>query len=402
MNIGIDANCIIFDRSGFGRYARELIKNILKYDQKNHYFLYASFIRKPERRKILDDLVSQANSKNATVKIIPIPAAWKEFLTGFPISSKNFIRENLDLYFAPHYAGIPVKGFEHNIVSIQDLVFMKYPEHRGRRLSRYYLKRTKIALKNCEQIIASSGSTKKDLIELLDVPKEKIEVVHLGVDPDFSVSKNAVKSREIINQYVVRDKKYILSVSTLEPRKNLKTLIKAFSLLPHQFKRDYQIVLVGASGWNNRELKETIQDYNLQDKVTFTGFVPDEHLAQIYSGASVFVFASFYEGFGLPPLEAMAAGTPVICSNTSSLPEVVGRAAVLFDPADEEALARSLEKVLRTPKMVERLIRRGLTQAKKFSWKKTALQTVAIFNQQRKSETTRKSKKQHFGKITRS
>ncbi len=381
MKIGIDANCIVFDRSGFGRYALNLVENVLKVDQINHYFLYASFIRKPERRKILDDLVTAAKNNNVKVKIIPIPARWKELLTGFPISLRNFIKEDLDLYFAPHFAGIPVKGFDHNIVSIQDLVFMKYPEHRGHRLSNYYLRRTKIALKNAEQIIASSRSTKNDLIELLDIPKEKIDVVYLGVSKDFMVNKNVIKTNEIIAKYIPKETKYILSVSTLEPRKNLPVLIKAFSLLPNRLKQEYKIVLTGGKGWNNRELQDTIENYNLTDKVISTGFVPDRDLPYIYNRASVFAYPSLYEGFGLPPLEAMASGTPVVCSNKSSLPEVIGKAGILIDPTNEGELAHALEKVLTSRKISEQMIKRGLKQSKKFNWKKAAVETIAVFNQ---------------------
>jgi glycosyltransferase involved in cell wall biosynthesis len=381
MNIGIDANCIVFDRSGFGRYAKNLVENILKIDRQNHYFLYASFVRKPQRRQILEEIVFKAQAKNVTIKILPIPAAWKEFLTGFPIDLKYLIKDDLDLFFAPHYAGIPVKGFDNNIVAIQDLVFMRYPMHRGHRLSNYYLKRTKIALKNCEQIIASSISTKKDLIELLDVPKEKIEVVYLGVSSDFKGKPNKKLAEEKVARYIPKKTQYILSVSTLEPRKNLGLLIKAFSLLPHQLRRDYKIVLTGAQGWNNKELLRTIAGYNLTEKVIFTGFVPDEDLPYIYSEASVFVFPSLYEGFGLPPLEAMVCGCPVITSNTSSLPEVVGKAGILIDPTKEEDLARALKKVLTSKTLPAKMIKKGKIQARKFSWVKTAQETVTCFNQ---------------------
>lgn len=383
MNIGIDANCIVFDSSGFGRYARNLVENILKIDRQNHYFLYASFIRKPERRKILEEMVAKAKAKNVTIKILFIPASWKEFLIGLPFDLKYLIKDDLDLFFAPHYAGIPLKGFENNIVAIQDLVFMRYPLHRGSRLSKYYLKRTKIALKNCEQIIASSASTKRDLIELLDVPKGKIEVVYLGVSPDFKVKPNPKLAEEIVGRYLPDTTKYILSVSTLEPRKNLTLLIKAFSLLPHRLKQEYKIVLTGAQGWNNQELKRTIENHNLAGKVIFTGFVPDEDLPYIYSKASVFVFPSLYEGFGLPPLEAMVCGCPVICSNKSSLPEVVGKAGILIDPTKEEELAKALKKVLISRTLPAKMIKKGKIQARKFSWLKTAQETVTCFNQYR-------------------
>ena len=380
MNIGIDVNCLIFEKAGIGRYTSSLLESLLKIDKKNHYFLYASFVRKKaERRAIIENLIRKVKAKNVTFRPISLPAAWCEMISQTSFSYKKIIKDDLDLFFAPHYAGIPKNGFENMVVTIYDMVFVRFPEHRGKRLSNYYLKRTKIAVENCECIIVPSESTKKDLIDFLGVDEDKIELIQLGAGPEFKVVANQKLANEVVKKYIPGQTKYILSVSTLEPRKNLDLIIKAFCLLPHELQRQYKIVLTGGRGWNNSLLRKTIQNYNLTDKIIFTGFVPNEDLAYIYNKASVFVFPSLFEGFGLPPLEAMACGCPVICSNTSSLPEVVGKAAIQIDPTDEEKLARGLEKVLISAKTANVLSKKGLAQAKKFNWGKTAKATLKVF-----------------------
>lgn len=380
MNIGIDINCLLFDQSGFGHYTTHLVKNLLILDKKNHYFLYANFIRKSrQRRQMIDDLVAQTKAKNVTVRVLPLPAHWKEILIGTPYPYTNLIKDPLDLYFAPHFAGIPKNGFPKMVVTIHDLVFMKFPEHRGA-LSDFYLKRTKIAIEKSQQIIADSLSTKKDLIDLLGVSSNKIKVVSLGVDHLFKKINN---QKEIVlrtQKYIDLGQKYILAVGNLEPRKNLSVIVKAFSLLPLKLQQQYKIVFVGGKGWNNSRLQQTIHDHNLSSKVIFTGFVKDEDLPYIYNRASVFIYPSLYEGFGLPPLEAMACGTPVICSNTSSLPEVVGRAGLLINPQDETEIAQAMKKILNSPLLAQKLSAKGQKQAEKFSWAKTARETLAVFH----------------------
>jgi len=378
MNIGIDINCLLFDRSGFGRYTENLVKNLLLIDHKNEYFLYANFIRKSqERRKIIHGLIQETNAKNVTVKVFPLPAHWKEMLTGTSYSYTSIVKDPLDIYFAPHYAGIPKNGFSQMVVTIHDLVFIKYPEHRGR-LSDYYLKRTKIAVEKSVKIIADSESTKKDLIDLLDVNADKIKVIYLGVDEQFKVyHQNEIIART--QKYVPTEQKYILSVGTLEPRKNLSMIVKAFSLLPIELQQTYKIVFTGGKGWNNQALAQTIADYNLKDRVIFTGFVSDEDLPYLYNRADLFIYPSLYEGFGLPVLEAMACGAPIITSNVSSLPEVVGKAGILIDPKNEQEIAHKMKQILTNPKLADDLRKKGPLQAKKFTWKKTAQETLKIF-----------------------
>lgn len=376
MNIGIDANCLIFEKAGVGKYTQNIIKNLLKIDKKNHYFLYFTFLRhKHKRVELINELLGK-KSKNVTYKIIPIPARWFELLSGANFPIQRIIKEDLDIFFAPYATGIAKNGFSKMVTMVHDLVFLRYPEHRGKKLSNYYLKRHKIAILNSKKIIVPSRATKNDLVNLLNVKNEKIQIITEATDRNFRKLKD---NPRIIGRYIEPNTKYILSVGTLEPRKNLIKLILAYSLLPHALQREYKLMIVGAQGWNNDIFFKTLKNLNLQDKIILTGFVLDKDLPYIYNRAAVFVYPSLYEGFGLPPLEAMACGTPVITSNNSSLVEVAGSAAVIVDTQKEEEIAAAIKNIISKPKIAEKLSMRGLIQAKKYSWEKAARQTLEIF-----------------------
>ena len=284
-------------------------------------------------QNILDPLPN-----NVTIRVLPIPAAWWEFLTrtNFPI--KKIIKDSLDLFFAPYASGIFKNSFSKMVFTCHDLVFLRFPLHRGRRLSNYYLGRHQIAIKNSQKIIVPSFSTKNDLDKILHVPKEKIVIIPEAADEKFKVIKDNKITRKVISKYFDPEIQYLLCVGTLEPRKNLARLVEAYARLPNVILKKYRLVLVGSHGWNNQNLLKTINNLNLKDKVILPGFVSDEDLPYIYNQAAIFIYPSLYEGFGLPPLEAMACGVPVICSNISSLPEVVDKAGILINPNDFGAI----------------------------------------------------------------
>ncbi|KKQ17252.1 MAG: Glycosyl transferase group 1 [Berkelbacteria bacterium GW2011_GWA1_36_9] len=381
MNIGIDANCLIFEKAGVGKYTQNIVKNLIKIDRKNHYFLYFSFLRyRKKREKIIKDFL-KPKTKNVTYKILPIPTSWYEFLTTTKFPITRLINDKIDVYFAPYVSGIPKNGFPKTVATVHDLVFLRFPEHRGKKLTNYYLKRHIIATSNAQKIIAPSVATKNDLQEFLKIESEKIQVIPEAADSRFRKIKNDAFSDRVISRYFDPKLKYILSVGTLEPRKNLTRLVTAYSLLPHILKREYKLVLVGAKGWNNSELYRAIKNLNLEDNVIFLGFVSDEDLPYIYNRANIFVYPALYEGFGLPPLEAMASGVPVIVSANSSLPEVVGNAAILLDVKNEEEIAQAIKEVILKEKLRQKLVKRGFEQAKKFSWATAAKETLKVLEE---------------------
>ena len=377
MIIGIDANWLIYENAGIGKYSQNIILEILKNDHKNRYILFANFVRKfQERKKILQDLVVSSGNTKTQIIISRIPSAWREWLGNTNFPQKWLIRKPVDLYFSTYFSGIAKNGFPKQVVVLYDLVFLFYPEHAGIKLSDYYLKRTKNALANSQKIITISHSTKNDLIEKLKVDPSKIEIAYPGVDKNIFQPKSKTETAKIIKKYHI-NKPYILSVCTLEPRKNLETLIDAYQKLPEDMQKNYQLVLVGKSGWNNNNLKSQIS--NLKSKIIETGYIPEKDLPYLYSGADIFVYPSYYEGFGLPVLEAMTCGCPVIVSNNSSLPEVVGTAGILVDSKNIPELAKSINDLLLNENELSLLREKGLTQSQKFSWKKSAIKIIKLF-----------------------
>ncbi len=381
MKIGIFANHLLFEQAGIGKYTQNLLKNLFKIDSTNQYILYFSFLRgRQQRIKLIRERLGRL-PKNVKIKVFFLPAAWLEFLMTTPLDMGKIISDPLDFYFSPYVSGVPKKPFAKTVATVHDLVFLRFPEHRGKKLSNYYLKRHQIAVKNCQKIIVPSRATKKDLQEFLKIESKKIVVIPEAADNSFRPIKESKKIRKTIGKYFNPNLKYILSVGTLEPRKNLAKLVEAYSLLPHQILRQYHLVLVGAKGWNESLLYKTIVNLNLKDKVIFPGFVKDEDLPYIYNGASIFVYPSLFEGFGLPPLEAASCGVPVVSSNISSLSEVIGNAGLLVNPYKEEEILQALKQIILKPKLAQKLADRGLIQAKKFSWAKTAQETLALFEQ---------------------
>lgn len=264
------------------------------------------------------------------------------------------------------------------IITCLDIIRHTYPQNRFDYLIGRYLYQ---GLKQADKLIAISEYTKGDLTKYLKISEDKITVVHQGVDHEKY--KPMPKDDEIVNKYKLpEDMKIILYVGAEYPRKNLPTLIEAFGKL----KKDYEgVKLVKAgnpqTGGAREKLIKLINKLGLENEIIFTDFVPEEDLPKLYNAADLFVFPSFYEGFGLPPLEAMACGTPVITSNASSLPEVVGDAGIMVDPHDVVGLAKAMYDVLTNDPLRENLVKKGLQRAKLFNWEKTARETLKVYEE---------------------
>jgi glycosyltransferase involved in cell wall biosynthesis len=232
-------------------------------------------------------------------------------------------------------------------------------------------------LRAADAVIAVSECTKRDAIRFYRIPEEKITVIYEGVNPRFRpASPEAIAA--VRARYGLPER-FILYVGTIEPRKNLTTLLEAFHHLLATY--DLRLVIVGKKGWLYERFFRRLRELGLENRVLFTGYVPDEDLPAIYSAADLFVFPSLYEGFGLPVLEAMACGTPVICSNTSSLPEVAGDAALLVDPTDARALTGAMEQVLTNERLWATLRAKGMERARGFTWEKAAYRTWEVYQQ---------------------
>jgi glycosyltransferase involved in cell wall biosynthesis len=234
------------------------------------------------------------------------------------------------------------------------------------------------AVRRTDHIIAVSESTRQDAIKLLGVPERKITVIHEAANPMFRQLDAEEARRHVAKTYNL-DQGYILFVSTIEPRKNLPALLQAYRKLLDDYKRPEKLVLAGSRGWLSDEVYQMVETLHLGDRVRFLGRVPTEHLVHLYNAARLLVHPSFYEGFGLPPLEAMTCGTPVVVSNVSALPEVVGDAAWLIDPHDIDGLTVAMWRILTDNDIRSSLIAKGLKRAQMFSWERAAHETLEVY-----------------------
>lgn len=283
-------------------------------------------------------------------------------------------REKIDILFSPGFVCPIIKTAKY-VTTIHDMTFFTHPQYHESWKVRYFKRMIPISVRRSDAILADSESTRQDILKILKTKEEKVTTIPLAANKipfwPLNSSKELLKKK-----YGIKDH-FILFVGMIEPRKNVESLIKAFA----QIKSKEKLVIVGKQGWMMDHLQTLIAELNLKERIIFTGYVPDEELGAFYAKASVFVYPSHYEGFGLPVLEAMQAGCPVITSNISSLPEVAGEAAILVDPNDVKSIANAINTVLADKLLQSELMDKGKVQAEKFSWEKTAKETLKVFEQ---------------------
>ena len=276
------------------------------------------------------------------------------------------------MYFNPHFFVAPLTNKCKKVITFHDLSFEHYPEFFSWRKRGWQkiLMNTKQEARKADKIIAVSQSTKNDLVNLYGLDSEKIEVIYSGVGEQF-------RPLEIKKRYNLPEK-FILYFGTIEPRKNLIGLIKAFESLKD---KNVKLVMAGANGWLYQDILKTAFKSKRKKDIFFTGFVQEKDKPFLYNLAQAFVYPSFFEGFGFPPLEAMACGVPTIVSINSSLPEVVGDAGLMINPKNIDELAWAIKTVLEDNNLRDRLIKRGLKQSQKFSWSECAKKTLRVLNE---------------------
>jgi glycosyltransferase involved in cell wall biosynthesis len=376
MRIVIRANMILGQRVGIGVYTLNLIKNLARLDSNNEYLICGNSFAKR-----IDAGVTSffSQHQNFTFRYRRIPGKiMKTFGVKIPILSLDSLFGSCDIYHETNY--IPLRHKGKIVLTIYDMTYKTCPQTLSKKTLPYLDNNLYRAVSKADKLIAISNSTKEDLIKYFDVPTNKISVVYGGYDKIYHPIYDHNELERIRSHYQL-PQKFILSVGTVEPRKNLSLLLKAYSRLPAGFKKEIKLVLVGKKGWINQTFFEEIKELGIAGDITFTGFVPTEELPYIYNLADLFVYPSFYEGFGLPVLEAMACGTPVIVSNRSSLPEVVGDAGRLIDPEDYYELQTAIQQIYRDQSSREQMKNKGIEQAKKFSWEKCARETLLAYQQ---------------------
>ncbi len=283
-----------------------------------------------------------------------------------------------DLFIFPNFVRYPLPLGSRAIAVIYDLSFVLHSEHTARRNRQFLTRYVPRTINKSQHIITISQNAKDEIVQYYGADPDKISIVSPALDHEFFYPRPMAEIDAVTRKYAIT-KPYILYAGTLEPRKNIRGILDAYTSLPPEVRASYSMVLAGGRGWLDREIQAQLESLRHLDIVT-TGYVPDEDLPALYSGASVFVYPSFYEGFGMPPLEAMACNTPVIVADNSSLPEVVGDAGVLVDANDAASLAHHIEKVLGDPALADDLRRKGLERAKASTWDESARRLLAVIN----------------------
>lgn len=288
-------------------------------------------------------------------------------------------RDGVRLVHAPVYVGPLVRKCP-MVVTIHDLTFFRYPELFPSGNRRYLQRMTQATATRASRVIVDSASTKSDVVDLLGVPSERIDVIYPGVTDGIIRRKDHQETAAFRARHALQGD-LVLFVGTLEPRKNIALLLDAWSVLAGRHGLRPTLVIVGGKGWFYESLFARVQALGLADSVRFAGYVPDDELAKWYAAATLFVFPSLYEGFGFTPLEAMASGVPVVTSNRSSLPEVVGDAGLVLPPDDPVAWADTIAMLLASPEKRAAMVEAGFRQAARFSWHETARQTAGVYRQ---------------------
>ena len=357
VRIGIDARKL--HDFGIGTYLRNLLRHLARIDSQTEFVILC----RPEDRDTLAGLgenfrpVPESSGNYSIAEQIRIPWALR--------------REGVTLFHAPHYVLPPLVRCK-SVVTIHDCIHLMFPQYLPNRAALWYARASiTLAARRATRVMTVSESSKRDILRFVDTRPEKIDVIYNAYDERFAIEPAEEDVARVRERYQLHDP-FILYAGNVKPHKNLERLIRAFARVKLQAGRnDLRLVLLGDDVSRYGSLRRTVEEAGVRPDVRFFGFVPPRTLAALYRMASVFAFPSLYEGFGLPPLEAMACGTPVVTSRISSLPEVVGDGALLVDPYSEEEIAGGIARLLDDTQLRRVLIERGLARAASFSWERS-------------------------------
>ncbi|MFH5181189.1 glycosyltransferase family 4 protein [Paenibacillus sp. TAB 01] len=374
MNVFLDAQPLLGPRSGIARYVECLAKQFASQADMNVSLAFnriAKSIRENHVISMERDFHLHLINNMYPYKVIRRLLKPNMFYH-FPYDLMS--GKKVDIFHGTNFTYTPVLKGKH-VITIHDLAYMHYPEATSERILKHHSKWVPYSAQKCDYIIADSIQTKRDIEELLRIPESKISVVPLAADEHFRYIDNCP---DILKKYDLPSK-YVLFVGTLEPRKNLIGLLKSFLLLKNQYDIEEKLVIVGARGWKFTPIFDWVKENQLENEVVFTGFIDDTDLPAIYSAATLFVMPSIYEGFGLPLLEAMQCGTPVIGSNVSSIPEIIENAGILIAPDDYSSWAEAIYTVISNTSLRATYSQLGLERSKQFTWSQTAELTRKIY-----------------------
>ena len=370
MRIAIDATSVPHQRVGAGTYIYNLVRALAQVDNDNRYFVFA----KPET---FEECLPTA----PRFHLVPVRLPWRLARMAWEqaVLPLHLRRLGVDVLHSPHYTTTVVSGGWRRVVTFHDVTFFLLPERYPPLRGAYFRAASRAGARLADLVVAVSKTVKADVECHLRLPPERVRVVPLAAAPSFHPLGDAARTTAVRTKYGLPER-FILNVGALEPGKNQATLVRAFHRLKRQ-DSEQGLVIAGPPAWRYERLFRLVDDLGLAGQVRFLGYVPAEDLVALYNLADLFVFPSLYEGFGLPPLEAMACGLPVVASTAPALREVLDDAALLVHPQDVVALAEAMAAALRDEPLRSRLRQAGLRRAAQFSWERTARETVAVYDE---------------------
>ncbi len=373
MKIGIDYTAALKQGGGIGRYTRGLITTLAQLDQETQYTLMSTPDALP------DGLETFRSHLNFEHKRYPLAERWmtlgwhRLFL---PVPAEWFTGQ-IDLFHSPNFILPPTRQSTKTLLTVHDLSFIRYPQGAVGKLRRWLEKVVPRSLARAHHVLADSESTKQDLIDIFSTPADQITVIGAGVEPRFQPITDTPILDAVAQRYLL-PKKFILGLGTLEPRKNFTGLIDAFS--QSKVQETHHLVIAGGKGWLYDDIFAAAENSPVTGRIHLIGFVADDDLPALYSLADVFAFPSHYEGFGIPVIEAMACGTPVVCANNSSLPEVAGQSAVQVTATDTTELSDAIYCLAIDNSLRESATGKGFEQAKTFNWRVAAHRLLDVYH----------------------
>jgi glycosyltransferase involved in cell wall biosynthesis len=374
LKIGIDVTSAITQGGGIGRYTRELVRALIALDSDNEYRFFSA--KQPPLLPVPDPVpfAPHVHYHPAPLNERWLYRLWYRLRLPLPV---QLVTGKIDLFHSPDFVLPPVSGRIPTLLTVHDLSFVHSPETFPGQLVAYLNRVVPWSIGRATHILADSLATKRDLIAIWRVPADKITVLYCGVNSMFRPVEDEVTLTAVRHKYNLGETPYVLSVGTVQPRKNYQMLIRAFR--PVADRQPHNLIIAGGKGWLYDEMMAEVERQGLNGRVRFIGFVDDADLPALYSAADLFAMPSLYEGFGLPLLEAMACGVPVLSSNASSLPEVVGETAVQLSPHDQQAWSQTLLDLLVNPDNRKQMIKDGFRQARQFTWEQSAAQLIQIY-----------------------
>ena len=366
MRVAIDARKL--HDFGIGTYIRNLLRHLARRERDTDYVLLCQDADRPAVAALGPNFrpVREPSPNYSVREQLHVPWVLR--------------RERPDVYHAPHYV-LPLAIGCASVVTIHDCIHLRFPQYLPGRAAYLYARASMWrAATGSDRLITVSEASKRDILHYFDVPPDKIAVIYNAIDERFGLTPSEEAISRVRQRYQL-DHPFVLYVGNIKPHKNLVRLIKAFAAVRTRAFDELKLLIIGDEISKLPALRRAVHSHKLHKHVRFLGFLPDDMLAILYRLASVFVFPSLYEGFGLPPLEAMASGTPVVTSNVASLAEVAGDAAVLVDPYEVDSIADGMRRVLSDPALADDLRQRGLRRAAAFSWEQSVARTAAIYRQ---------------------